>query len=119
MFDPTILPLDVLLAVFFASHDPTSRDKQWHDTGEQYRSAIFYTTPVQEMIIHTKITQIEQNNTYDSPIVTSVLPAEPFYIAEWYHQDFYNQNQQKPYCQIVISPKIKKLRDEFADRLKD
>jgi len=62
--------------------------------------------------------QLEEDSVYTAPIVTHILPAEVFYIAEGYHQNFYNQNQQKPYCQIVISPKIKKLRDEFADRLK-
>ncbi|MFA7284275.1 MAG: bifunctional methionine sulfoxide reductase B/A protein [Candidatus Absconditabacterales bacterium] len=118
VFDAAVLPLDVLLSVFFASHDPTSVDKQGHDAGEQYRSVIFYSTSEQEKIIHTKLEQLEEDSVYTAPIVTHILPAEVFYIAEGYHQNFYNQNQQKPYCQIVISPKIKKLRDEFADRLK-
>lgn len=115
-FDPAMIPLNILLDVFFASHDPTSMDKQGNDTGEQYRSVIFYTTEAQKEIIDAKI-QMFNTDVYDNQIVTLISPAKMFWVAEWYHQNYYNQNKDAPYCQIIINPKIKKIRESFRERL--
>jgi peptide methionine sulfoxide reductase msrA/msrB len=116
-YNPQIIPLDILLDGFFISHDPTSMDKQGGDSGEQYRSVIFYTTPEQKKTIDTKVTQLNKD-TYEEAIVTHIKAAENFWIAEGYHQDFYNQNSSKPYCQIVIDPKIKKIRESLKEWIK-
>jgi peptide methionine sulfoxide reductase msrA/msrB len=117
VFNPQIVPLDILLDAFFISHDPTSIDKQGADTGEQYRSVIFYTIPEQQKTIDNKVNQLNKE-LYEYSIVTHILPAENFWIAEGYHQDFYNQNAKKPYCQIVIDPKIKKVRENLKEWIK-
>ena len=115
-FDPNIIPLEVLLDAFFVSHDPTSMDKQGFDTGEQYRSVIFYSEGQEERI--RKKMESLNHDVYDNQILTELRSAETFRIAEEYHQDFYNQNKNKPYCQIIIDPKIKKVREGFKKRLK-
>lgn len=117
LFDSTIIKLDDLLAVFFAMHDPTTRNRQGNDVGTQYRSVIFYTTAEQKQIIESFIKKLESEKTFEAPIVTQVLPLPIFYPAEEYHQNYYRSNAQQGYCQVVISPKIAKLRQKYAHLL--
>lgn len=117
-YDPEVIGLDVLLSVFFATHDPTTRNRQGADVGTQYRSAIFYTSDKEKDVIESFIHQLEAEKTFDNPIVTEVLPSQPFYPAESYHQSFYEQNKNYPYCQVVIEPKLAKLRQKFGAFLK-
>ncbi len=117
-FDPTKISLPDLLAVFFSSHDPTTLNRQGHDVGNQYRSIILYTQPEQKNSINHFIQDLTQNKTFSAPIVTEVKPLSTFYPAETNHQNFYQNNQEQPYCQVVINPKINKLRTGFAHLLK-
>lgn len=116
-FDPSVIWYEQLLAVFFTSHDPCSVDKQWYDEWEQYRSAIFTTSESQENIAKAFIVKIK--DSFVLPIVTQVRTAEKFYVAEWYHQDFFNQNPDKPYCKAIIDPKIKKIREIYKNWIKE
>lgn len=117
-FDPKIISYDILLKVFFALHDPTSVDKQWADAWEQYRSVIFYHDELQKNTIDTVIQHLEAEKVYENPIVTEIRPLEKFWVAEWYHQNYYNQHENKSYCQLVINPKIAKLKKEWLHLLK-
>jgi len=117
-FDPDIIKYTDLLNVFFATHDPTTLNRQGNDVGEQYRSAIFSTTVTQRQEAIDFIKQLETDGVYEDPIVTEVSPLDKFWPAESYHRRYYENNQNKPYCQIVISPKIAKLRQKFAPLLK-
>ncbi len=121
IYDPTIITYETLLNVFFTSHDPTSLDQQWHDRGEEYRSVIFYLHDKQKAQAQSMIAKLESEKVYDKPIVTEVRSAEKFRLAESYHQNFYDQHSHlnKPYCQLVINPKIAKLRENFKDLLKE
>lgn len=116
-YDPNIVTLEDLLAVFFSSHDPTTRNRQGADVGSQYRSAIFYTTPLQKTAAEAYMKKLEDEKTFSSPIVTELAPLEAFYPAEEYHKDYYRKNQENPYCQAVIDPKIAKLRQSYAHLL--
>jgi peptide-methionine (S)-S-oxide reductase len=116
-FDSDIIKLDDLLAVFFTTHDPTTLNRQGNDAGEQYRSAIFYTTPEQKNIIDQFIQKLVDDQVFKDPIVTEVKPASEFYEAEEYHKNYYRNNESKPYCQVVISPKIAKLRKQYSHLL--
>ncbi len=118
-FDPQALPYRILLEVFFATHDPTTLNRQGADVGSQYRSAIFYETPQQREIAEQLIRELNQQQIWSNPIVTQLEPAGPFYEAEDYHHDYYRHNSGQPYCQIVIHPKLLKLREKFAHLLKD
>lgn len=115
-FDPSRLPLDVLLDVFFTLHDPTTLNRQGHDVGSQYRSVIFYGDAYQEAAARAAINR--QQSQWDAPIVTELRPAAPFYSAEGYHHDYYGRNGQQPYCRVVVAPKLDKLAQHFADRLR-
>ncbi len=117
-FDSTIITLENLLAVFFSSHDPTSVNKQGNDAGEQYKSIIFYSSDEQKNQILAFIAKLETEKVYTRPIVTEVRSAEKFYEAEGYHQNYYNLNQNQPYCQLVISPKINHLKQQYLHLLK-
>lgn len=119
IYDAKIVSYETLLAVFFASHDPTSLDRQGGDAGQQYHSVIFYANDEQKMDAEQFMKKLTDEQTYDKPIVTELRPVETFWIAEWYHQNYYAQHPDKPYCQIVINPKVQKLREKFADLLKD
>jgi len=118
-YDPTVISFKELLAVFFAIHDPTTLNRQGTDLGTQYRSAIFYHTAEQRRIAEEKIGELEKNGTWDDPIVTEIKPLEGFYQAEKYHQQYYRHNSAKPYCRVVIAPKLSKLRKEFDAKLKE
>jgi peptide-methionine (S)-S-oxide reductase len=118
VYDPQVVSLDVLLAVFFTTHDPTSLNRQGADVGTEYRSAIFYTTDEEKTIINQYISQLEKDTVFARPIVTQVVPVQTFYPAESEHQSFYNNNKDFPYCQVVIEPKLAKLRQKFGAFLK-
>jgi peptide-methionine (S)-S-oxide reductase len=107
-----------LLNVFFAVHDPTTLNRQGGDTGSQYRSAIFYHSPGQENIARQIMADLEQKRIWEDPIVTQVLPFEKFYKAEDYHQDYFANNPNQPYCGLVVAPKVAKFRKQFIDQLK-
>lgn len=115
-FDDAIVPLTVILDVFFATHDPTTRDRQGNDVGSQYRSVICYTDASQQQAAQTKIQTLRSDGI---AVVTEILPAPEFYPAEDYHQDFFNQNPNQAYCNFAIPPKLAKLRQGFADYLKN
>lgn len=117
-FNSELIKYSDLLNVFFATHDPTTLNRQGEDVGEQYRSAVFYTTNEQRDTAQKFIKQLETDEIYPDPIVTEVAPLNKFWPAESYHQRYYEQNQNKPYCQIVINPKIAKLRAKFSALLK-
>jgi peptide-methionine (S)-S-oxide reductase len=117
-FDPSVMQYADLLNVFFATHDPTTLNRQGGDVGEQYRSAIFYTTPVQKQEAEEFIKKLEDEGTFDDPVVTEVAALNNFWPAESYHQRYYEQNRDKTYCQVVINPKIAKLRTKFGSLLK-
>lgn len=117
-FDPEVISFEQLLEVFFATHDPTTLNRQGNDVGTQYRSEIFYTTPEQKQIAEAFVHLLNEQRIFDSPVVTAVSEAGAFYPAEPEHLDYYNNNPDQPYCRILIDPKIKKLNEFFADRLK-
>jgi peptide-methionine (S)-S-oxide reductase len=117
-FDPSQISYRDLVDVFFAVHDPTTVNRQGNDSGEQYRSVIFYVDPEQEKIAEEAIAQLTAEKAFPEPIVTAVEPAEEFYSAEEYHQNYYNENSRQPYCMFVISPKLAKLEKKFAEKLK-
>lgn len=114
-FDPKIISYEKLLEVFFKLHDPTTLNQQGADVGTQYRSAIFYHSPVQQSVAEKAKEKIQQSGVYANTMVTQIVPFTKFYKAESYHQDYYANNRQAPYCQIVIDPKIEKLIHEFKE----
>ncbi|MEK7161821.1 MAG: peptide-methionine (S)-S-oxide reductase MsrA [Patescibacteria group bacterium] len=113
-FDPGIISFKQLLEVFFAVHDPTTLNRQGNDAGEQYQSAIFYTSENQKQIALNIIREVDGEKIYNSPIVTKVRPLKKFYVAENYHQNYYINNPGNPYCAVVIDPKVQKLRAKFT-----
>jgi peptide-methionine (S)-S-oxide reductase len=113
-FDPEKISYRDLLEVFFATHDPTTLNRQGYDTGPEYRSVIFYTTDQQKLEAEKIITELTASKTFENPIVTSVEPLINFYEAEPEHKNFYLNNTNSPYCQIIINPKLKKLKEKFA-----
>ena len=117
-FDSSKTSIDEILKVFFTVHDPTSLNKQGDDVGTQYRSVIFYRNDHQREIAKSIIDDLNNNNVYLKPIVTQLVPFTHFYKAEDYHQDYYNQNKEAPYCRLVIQPKLEKFEKLFKDRLK-
>lgn len=116
-FDPKIVSLRDLLAVFFTTHDPTSLNRQGNDAGTQYRSSIFYTSAEQEKTIRDYTAELVQEAIFKKPIVTEIVPATDFYKAEDYHQNYYKNNSEAGYCQAVINPKLAKLRQSYAHLL--
>jgi peptide-methionine (S)-S-oxide reductase len=117
-FDPDITTYREILEVFFAIHDPTSRDRQGNDSGSQYRSAIFYHDTGQQGVAEELIREFEAQQIWSRPIVTEVRPAAVFYRAEDYHQEYFRNNPQQPYCSFVVAPKVRKFRDKFAYKLR-
>lgn len=114
-YDPKELSLEVILDLFFKTHDPTTLNRQGHDVGTHYRSAIFYTTEDQKSTVGAYILALEQNSVYPSPIVTEVAPFDAFYPAEVEHQEYYKNNPYQPYCQFVIKPKLDK-KEEYLTK---
>jgi peptide-methionine (S)-S-oxide reductase len=117
-FDPAEISYEDLLKVFFAIHDPTTRDRQGHDVGSQYRSIIFSHDGAQHAIATQVITEITAARLWPAPIVTELKPLETFWPAEDYHQNYFARNPAQGYCQAVVAPKVAKFRKSFADRLK-
>jgi peptide-methionine (S)-S-oxide reductase len=115
-FDPAVASYRDILEVFFAIHDPTSLDRQGNDSGPQYRSVIFYHDEQQRATAEQLIAEL--NGDLPHPIVTELRAATTFYVAEDYHQEYFRNNPQQPYCTFVVSPKVKKFREKFAARLR-
>ena len=118
-FDPDELSYRELLELYFVFHDPTTLNRQGADAGTQYRSAIFFNTDEQERVAREVIARFTADAVYDAPIVTEVVPLTSFFPAETYHQGYYRQNAEQPYCRAVIAPKVAKLRAHFASRLRE
>lgn len=116
-FDPKVISLTEILEVFWKTHDPTTLNRQGADVGPQYRSAIFYTNAAQAVVSTELKRELNAENVFNSPIVTEITPFSNFYAAENHHQDYFNLNGSQPYCQIVVKPKLDKLKKFFSDRL--
>ena len=117
-FDSKVVSYRELLEVFFVIHDPTMLNRQGHDVGTQYRSAIFYHSPDQKAAAEDVIAALTKDKVFDDPIVTEVVPAGPFYVAEDYHQEFFTSNPEQGYCVAVVRPKVAKVRQKFAEKMK-
>jgi peptide-methionine (S)-S-oxide reductase len=117
-FDTDTISFRDILEVFFTIHDPTTLNRQGADVGTQYRSVIFYHTPEQKAAAEGLIGELQEAGVFADPIVTEITSLDAFYPAEHYHDEYFRRNPQQPYCQVVISPKLAKLREKFADRLK-
>lgn len=118
IYDPKVISYDELLEAFWASHDPTTLNRQGADQGTQYRSAIFYHNEQQKQLAEAYKSKLNSEKAFDKPIVTEISAVGPFYKAEDYHQNYYNENGNAPYCTFVIAPKLEKFRKVFKDRLK-
>ena len=118
-FSPKMISFKEILQVFFTIHDPTTLNRQGADVGTQYRSVIFYHDDQQRKIAEEVIKEIEASRLWNAPIVTQVVPFKAFYKAEEYHQKYFRQNPSQPYCQVVIAPKIAKLRKYYYEKLKN
>lgn len=117
-FDTDFVTFEDLLNIFFVIHDPTTLNRQGADVGTQYRSAIFFETLEQKETANAIISKLENSSVWANPIVTSVEPLDEFYEAEHYHQSYFRNNPGLGYCQVVIEPKVAKLRSEFLSALK-
>ena len=117
-FDPEVASFREILEVFFVIHDPTTLNRQGNDVGTQYRSAIFYHSAGQKEAAEEVIANLESAKIYDDPIVTEVVPASKFHVAENYHQEYFRRNPAQPYCAYVVRPKVAKFRKHFLEKLK-
>ena len=118
-YDPAQVSFRTLLTVFFATHDPTTLNRQGNDVGTQYRSIIFFTTPAQKEEAEAFIREIEASTIEGNSVVTEVKPLTAFYEAENYHRDYFAKHPDKAYCELVISPKVEKVQEKFAELLKN
>ncbi len=119
VYDPAEVSTRELLEIFFVIHDPTTLNRQGHDSGTQYRSGIYFTTPEQEQVAREVIAELTQTGHYSSPVVTEVLALADYAAAEDYHQDFFARNPNQGYCLAVAAPKVAKFRKTFARLQKD
>lgn len=117
-FDPSIIPYQDLLEVFMHLHDPTTLNRQGYDVGSQYRSIILYNSEQQRKIAEKELKTLTSEKEFKKPIVTEIKPLDKFYEAEDYHKNYYLNNQDKPYCQLIISPKLTHLRQKYSNKLK-
>jgi len=117
-FNPNEISFKEILQVFFTVHDPTTLNRQGNDVGSSYRSAIFYHSEEQQRIAEEVITEFTEEGIYDNPIVTEVAPFDKFYGAENYHQEYFANNPNQPYCAAVVAPKVAKFRQKYVSRLK-
>lgn len=117
-FDPGIISYEDLLDVFWHTHDPTTLNRQGNDMGTQYRSVIFYHDDNQKRIAGESKRKIDISGIFEDPVVTEISPLINFFEAENYHQDYFNNNPNQPYCSVVISPKLKKFTAKYQDKLK-
>ncbi|MEO6832368.1 MAG: peptide-methionine (S)-S-oxide reductase MsrA [Chitinophagaceae bacterium] len=118
-YHPDQITYEELLAAFWTAHDPTQLNRQGNDVGTQYRSVIYYHNEAQRAMAAAYKQKLNEEHAFNAPIVTEISPASEFYVAENYHQDYYNQNGNAPYCQFVVRPKLDKFRKVFAEKLKD
>jgi peptide-methionine (S)-S-oxide reductase len=118
-FDPDIISFETILEVFWRTHDPTTLNRQGADVGTQYRSVIFYRTAEQRQIAEKSKQETDASGLWQNPIVTEIAPYTEFFPAEDYHQNFYRDNPAQPYCRVMIDPKLRKLRQDFEDRVKE
>jgi peptide-methionine (S)-S-oxide reductase len=118
VYDPAVITVDELLEVFWQTHDPTTLNRQGHDVGDQYRSAIFYSNEEQRRKAEGYKARLDSTGAFNAPIVTEIAALTKFYPAENYHNDYYANNPDQGYCQYVIRPKVEKFRKAFADKLK-
>ena len=116
-FDPEVTSFAEILEVFFAIHDPTTRDRQGNDSGTQYRSVIFYHSDQQRATAEQTIRDLEAARVWRGPVVTEVQAAAEFYPAEDYHQEYFRNNPGQPYCAYVVKPKVDKFREKFAAKV--
>lgn len=119
VFDPHVISYNRLLDIFWATHDPTTMNRQGSDVGNQYRSVIFYHSDKQKAEALESKRKLEKDGIYKDPVVTEIVPYTSFYKAEEYHQGYYEKNRDYPYCSIVISPKIKNLLEKFGKEVKE
>ena len=117
-YDPAAIDYADLLRIFFAIHDPTTKDRQGNDVGTQYRSIILYADEAQRETANAVLHEVEAEGVYPDPIVTEILPLEKFWPAEDYHDDYFRRNPNEIYCQVVVGPKVAKFRKRFKDRLR-
>ena len=117
-FDPTVVSYRKLLDLFFVIHDPTTLDRQGPDAGTQYRSAIFYHSPEQREAAEAAIAELTASGLWKDPVVTEVVPLTEYFQAEEYHREYYRRNPNSGYCQVIIAPKVAKLRKERLAALK-
>lgn len=113
-YDPSIISFNDILTIFFASHNPTTMNRQGHDVGTQYRSIILYSTEEEKVEAEKFITELNNSAELGDPIVTEVKPLETFYEAEEYHRDYYAKHPEQAYCQSVINPKLAKVKEKFG-----
>ena len=118
VYDPSKISYDELLAAFWQSHDPTQLNRQGNDIGTQYRSVIYYHNEEQKILAENYKKQLNASGAFTKPIVTEISPIGPFYKADNYHQNYFNQNGSESYCQYVIRPKVEKFRKVFKEKLK-
>ena len=118
-FDPTVIPYEKILDVFWHTHDPTTLNRQGNDVGTQYRSAIFYHDQEQKEIAEKSKRDLEKAGIYKNPIVTEITTFKNFYVAEDYHKNYYENHQDAPYCSFVINPKVHKLIQKYGNDLEN
>jgi peptide-methionine (S)-S-oxide reductase len=117
-YNPEVVSFKEILEVFFATHDPTTLNRQGNDVGTQYRSAVFFHNEEQKQIAEEVIQLLEKEKAYDDPIVTEVTAFSAFYLAEDYHHNYFARNKNQPYCQFVVAPKVEKFKKVFKEKLK-
>ncbi|MDZ4797274.1 MAG: peptide-methionine (S)-S-oxide reductase MsrA [Bryobacteraceae bacterium] len=115
-FDPDITSFREILEVFFVIHDPTTKDRQGSDVGSQYRSAIFFHSEKQRQIAEDTVAELERDRAFSASVVTQIVPAETFWPAEDYHQNYFAQHSLQGYCMFVVAPKVKKFRSTFETK---
>ncbi len=118
IYNPAIVSFDELLEVFWKTHDPTTLNRQGNDAGTQYRSVVFYHNEEQKKLTELYKKKIDESGAYDQPLVTEITPFQVFYPAEDYHQNYFNQNGEEPYCKYVIQPKVEKFKKVFEAKIK-
>jgi peptide-methionine (S)-S-oxide reductase len=118
VYDPAKISFDELLEAFWQAHDPTTLNRQGNDVGTQYRSAVFFHNEEQKAKAEKYKAELDKSGAWDKPIVTEISPASTFYVAENYHQDYYNNNGSAPYCYYVIRPKLEKFEKVFKNKMK-
>jgi peptide-methionine (S)-S-oxide reductase len=118
VYDPKKISYDELLEVFWQTHDPTTLNRQGNDIGTQYRSVIFYHNNEQKQKAEKYKGELDKSGAFPNPIVTEIVPEQPFYKAEDYHQNYFNEHGSQPYCQLVIRPKVEKFQKVFKNKIK-